>query len=136
MRPGIRGWLLVLCTLLMLGQPLVLAIVASNALDAITMRGLPSVLTLLLRVVVTGVGIAAGLALVQRRTGAVGFAKASLCAAAATDVFVYLTPYFPSNRMPGDTPWYIAGSLAYYVVWLMYLVRSRRVRDTYREADR
>ena len=129
---GIGGWLLVLCALLLIGQPLVLAVVASNALDAVTMRGLPSVLTLLLRVVVCAVGIAAGLALVQRRSGAVGFAKASLCASALTDVFVYSTPYFPNNRMPGDTPLYVLGSLAYYGIWLMYLVRSQRVRETFR----
>jgi hypothetical protein len=48
-------------------------------------------------------------------------------------MFVYLTPYFPNNRLPGDTPFYVAGSLAYSGVWLMYLVRSRRVRNTFGE---
>jgi hypothetical protein len=131
---GVGGWLLVLCALLLVVHPLALAIVSSNALDSVTMRGLPSILTLVLRIGVCAVGIAAGLALAQRRSGAVGFAKASLAASALTDVFVYSTPYFPGNRMPGDTPLYILGSLAYYGVWLMYLVRSRRVKETYREA--
>ena len=47
---------------------------------------------------------------------------------AATDVFVYLTPYFPSNRGPGETPIFVTVSLIYYAVWIIYLSRSRRVR--------
>jgi hypothetical protein len=37
----------------------------------------------------------------------------------------------PSNRLPGDTIWYIALSLLYHGAWLLYLVRSTRVRNTY-----
>ena len=48
-----------------------------------------------------------------------------------TTVVVYTTPYFPNNRMPGDTPFYVAASLAYHGAWLAYLFRSRRVRNTY-----
>ena len=58
-------------------------------------------------------------------------ARAAIIASAATDAFVYSTPVFPSNRMPGDTPLYLTASLAYHAVWLAYLFRSRRVRNTY-----
>jgi hypothetical protein len=127
----LRGWLLVLCVLLLVWQPLSLGLVASRALDALPVRGLPLALVLVGRVLVTAVGIAAGLMLAGRRPGAVGMAKASLVLSAAADLFVYLTPYFPSNRMPGDTPLYVAGSLAYSAAWLLYLGRSRRVRNTF-----
>lgn len=128
---GVGGWLLVLCALLIVGQPLTLGLVASGVLDALPVRGLPLALVLLARVLVTSFGIGAGLALVNRRPAAVTLAKASLAASAATDLFVYATPYFPSNRLPGETPLYAAASLAYYAAWMVYLFRSERVRHTY-----
>ncbi len=128
---GIGGWLLVLCVLLLIWQPLSLGLLASGVLNDLALRGVPLALVLLLRVLVTAFGIAAGLALLNRRPAAVTMAKASLIVSAATDVFVYLTPYFPSNRMPGETPFYVAASLAYYAIWLAYLLRAKRVKNTF-----
>jgi hypothetical protein len=56
---------------------------------------------------------------------------ASLALSAAMDVFIYTTPFYPSNRQPGDTPLYVGASLAYYSAWTLYLMRSRRVRNTF-----
>lgn len=89
------------------------------------------VAVLVVRIIVTAVGVAAGIALSNRHAGAVTLAKISLISSGATDLFVYSTPYFPNNRIPGDTIYYVAVSLAYHGGWLMYLFRSRRVRDTY-----
>jgi len=130
-KSGIGGWLLVLCLLLLIWQPISLGLVASSMLNALASGGLPAVLILLTRLIVAGFGIAAGLTLLGRRPGAVTLAKLSLALSAATDVFVYTTPFFPSNRAPGETPIYIGVSLAYYIAWLVYLARSKRVRDTY-----
>ena len=130
-KSGVGGWLLLLAALLIVWHPLSLGLVASSALEALPLRGLPLALVLLLRVVVTAIGIAAGLALAGRRPGAVGLAKVSLALSAATDVFVYTTPYFPNNRLPGETPYYVAASLIYYGAWLAYLIRSTRVSTTF-----
>jgi len=130
-RSGVGGWLLVLCLLLLVWQPLSIALVASGALDALAIRGLPLALIMLMRLGVAAVGIAGGLALVKRRPGAVSLAKAALVLSAAADLIVYTTPYFPSNRVPGTTPLYIAASIAYSAFWITYLTRSRRVRETY-----
>jgi hypothetical protein len=130
-RTGVRGWLLVLCLLLLVWQPLSLGLVASSVLDALPVRGAPLALVLLVRLLVAAFGIAAGLALIGGRPIGVPMAKTSLVLSAATDVFVYATPYFPSNRMPGDAPFYVAASIAYSSLWLLYLGRSRRVRDTF-----
>src|SRR5262249_2554876 len=111
---GVRGWLLLLCALLLVGQPLAFALSASTALVSVPVRGVSLALVITLRLLVTGSGIAAGLALLARRGGAVLLAKAAIVASLATDVFVYATPYYPSNRLPGDTLWYVAGSLAYH----------------------
>jgi hypothetical protein len=128
---GVGGWLLVLCLLLIVWQPLSLGLVASQTLDALFVRGLPVALVLIARLLVTALGIAAGLALLGRRPAAVTLAKVSLAASAATDVFVYATPYFPNSRKPGETPIYIAASLAFYVMWLAYLFVSKRVAKTF-----
>jgi hypothetical protein len=127
----VGGWLLLLSRLLIVWHPLTLAIAAVRALDAIAVRGAPVVAVLVVRIIVTAVGVAAGIALSNRHAGAVTLAKIALISSGATDLFVYSTPYFPNNRIPGDTIYYVAASLAYHGGWLMYLFRSRRVRDTY-----
>jgi hypothetical protein len=128
---GVGGWLLVLCLLLLVWHPLNFAIAAAGALDALPLRGTPLALVLAARLLVTAFGVAAGIALLALRPAAVTLAIAALALSAASDLFVYTTSYMPSNRLPGDTTWYITLSLLYHGAWLLYLVRSTRVRNTY-----
>lgn len=130
-RTGIGGWLLVLCVLLLAWRPVGLAVTAAGALDALAVRGVALVLILLVRLLATAAGVAAGLALVRRRPGAVWLARWSLVLSAVVDVFVYTTPYFPSNRPPGTTPLVVTASLLYHGGWVAYLFRSKRVRHTF-----
>ena len=125
------GWLLVFCLLLLVWQPITLGLVASNILDALPVRGAALALALVVRLLVAALGIAAGLALLGGRNAAPALAKASILVSAATDLFVYSTPFFPNNRLPGETGLVLAVSLAYYAIWLTYLFRSSRVRNTY-----
>ena len=115
---GLGGWLLVLCFFLAIWQPLNLALVASNVLAALPVRGWPLALLLAARVVVTACGVAAALAIYHRHAGAMAMAVVSLALSACVEVFVYTTSYFPSNRLPGDTPWYIAWSIVWHGAWL------------------
>lgn len=131
-REAVGGWLLLLCRLLIVFQPLSLAVTASGVLNALFVRGAPVAIVLVLRLAVVAFGVAAGLALQHLRPGAVALARLALLMSAAADVFVYTTPYFPSNRLPGDTTFYVAASLAYHGAWLAYLARSTRVRMTFR----
>jgi hypothetical protein len=128
---GVNGWLLLLSRLLIVWQPLNLAVAGMGALGAIGVRGTAVAIILVVRTMVTAAGVAAGLALSNRHASAVTLTKVALALSAATDLFVYTTPYFPTNRAPGDTVYYIAASMAYHGIWLMYLFRSRRVRNTY-----
>ena len=128
---GVGGWLGLLCRILLLWQPLSLAVIGSSALNSLSVRGLPLALVLLGRLIVAAVGVGAGLALLRQRPGAVTLAKASLILSAGADVFVYTTPYFPNNRPPGDTTVILAASLVWYAVWLAYLFRSKRVREAF-----
>jgi hypothetical protein len=127
----VRGWLLVLSVVLLVWQPLSFGLVASSELDAVRVRGLAAELVLAARLLVTAFGVAAGLALVSRRPAALPLTRTSLVLSAAMDVLVYTTPYYPSNRAPGETSIFVTVSLVWYGGWLAYLYRSKRVRDTY-----
>jgi hypothetical protein len=128
---GVGGWLLVLCLLLLLWSPVSSALVASSALSALSVRGPSVAVALVVLTLVTSLGVAAGIALVSRRGPAVTLATAALIASAALDVVIDTTSLLPSNRMPGEAPFYAAAALAYCGIWLAYLFRSKRVRNTY-----
>lgn len=119
------------CLLLIVWEPLQLALTVSAALPALDVRGAPLGLVILLRVGVVAFGVAAGLALWARRGPALMMARTAIVLSAATDVFVALTHYFPNNRMPGDTPIYLAATLVYWAGWWCYLRFSRRVERLY-----
>ena len=128
---GVGGWLLVLVLLLLVWRPIESALVAASALAALSVRGPSLPLALVALTIVTSCGIAAGIALAARRGPAVTMAAAALVLSAAMDLVTYLSSYLPSNRMPGDAPFYVAASAIYHGAWLAYLVRSSRVRNTY-----
>jgi hypothetical protein len=130
------GWLLVLCVVLLVWQPFNVGLAASRLLDSLAIRGLPLALVLFTRVLVAGLGIGAGLALLGRRPSGVALARLSLVASAAMDLFVYLTPYVPNNRAPGETPLIVLALMTHYTLWLMYLARSKRVRATFAHSPR
>lgn len=127
----IRGWLLVLCALLLVWQPLNLGMTMAGVVDELSRRGPGLAVILLARLLAAGLGIAAGLSLFQVKPGAVTIAKASLVYSAIVDVIVYATPYSPNNRPPGDATIILVASLVYYGLWFGYLTRSKRVRATY-----
>jgi hypothetical protein len=128
---GIGGWLLLLCLLLLVWRPVSSALVGSQALSALSVRGPSLAVALAALTLVTAFGVAAGIALLARRGPAVGMAIAALLLSAALDLVIYTTSYFPSNRMPGDDFFYVAASLIYHGAWLAYLFGSRRVRNTF-----
>jgi hypothetical protein len=130
-RSAVGGWLLLLCLLLLVWHPLRVALSASTVMSALAVRGWPFALGLAARVGVAAVGIAAGIALTNLRPAAVGLARLALVLSAAMDLVIYLTSIFPNNRMPGDTPLYLAGSILYHGTWLVYLARSARVRRAF-----
>src|SRR5262245_66258793 len=92
---GVGGWLLLLCGLLLLWHPLNFGLAASHALASLPLRGLPLALVLVGRLLVTGLGIAAGLALLTGRPPADTPARPALAAAAAGDLFSDQKPHRP-----------------------------------------
>jgi chromate transport protein ChrA len=115
---------LILAGLLLIWQPFSLAMTMSGLLDQLSARGTGLALILLIRLVAAGLGIAAGLAIFRRQSGAVTIAKASLVFSALVDIVVYATPYSPNNRPPGDATIILVASLLYYAGWFIYLTRA------------
>jgi hypothetical protein len=128
---ALGGWLLILSRLLIVYQPVSLAISASAALSSYPTRGPKVLVAVALRIVVTGVCVAAGMALTNLSPSALPLTRVALALSAASDIFILTTPYYPNNRPPGDTPYYVAASIAYHGAWLLYLWRSVRVRKTF-----
>ena len=124
------GWLLVLCGCLALWQPLNLAVATATALAVLPIRGWPLGLLLMVRLGVAALGVAAAAAILDRRPTALALARTALVLSCATELFVYATSIFPNNRMPGDTPLYVAWTITFHGGWLLYLSRSKRVRET------
>jgi hypothetical protein len=128
---GLNGWLLILSRLLIVYQPVSLAISASAALNSYPTRGNKVLVAVAIRVVITGVCVAAGMALTNLSPSALSLTRVALVLSAASDIFILTTSYYPNNRAPGDTPYYVAASVAYHGTWLLYLWRSARVRNTF-----
>lgn len=128
---GVRGWLVLLCAWLVLWQPINLAVAAAEAMVALPIRGWSLAALLVVRVVVTAVGVAAGRALWQRRPGAPGLARVAIVSSALVQLFVYATSIAPNNRVPGDTRFYVMATIAVHGGWFLYLVCSARVRRVF-----
>jgi hypothetical protein len=126
----IRGWLLVVCVVLLVWQPAQFAFAASTAIEAVRVRGAGVIVVLLARLIVTALGAAAGFAIMRRRQAAIVMSIGALVAIAIADVLVELTSFFPSNRVPGDAPLYAAASAAFNGGSALYMARSARVRRT------
>jgi hypothetical protein len=129
----VRGWLLVLCVLLLVWEPLSLSLTIAGRLDSLSIRGPGFAAVLVARFLGVALGIAAGLALLQRKSGAVTLTTASLIFSAVIDVLVYATPWYALNRPPGDATLILIVSQVYYGLWLTYLARSRRVASTFNQ---
>jgi hypothetical protein len=127
----VRGWLLVLCILLTIWNPASLAVVAASHVGNPSATTTPAIMLLGIRVIVTNIGVAAGLALWHKRAGAVKLAKASLMLSAVeivgrSSTWAGLSEAPPGTRLP------LALALIFYNAgWYMYLGSSRRVRATY-----
>jgi hypothetical protein len=126
----VGGWLLVPCVVLLLWQPAQFAVAAVIAMGAVGVRGAAVLVVLAARLIVTAFGAAAGFAIIRRRQAAIHLSIAALVAAAGVDVFVELTSFFPTNRLPGDAPLYAAASAIVHGGLALYMARSSRVRRT------
>ncbi len=120
------GWLLVLCFLLCVWEPLSLALSASSSIDAITLGQPGRAAFLAFRILVAGVGVAAGIAIWNCRTHGLTLAKTTLGLSAASAIIRYT--WFPGNAPP-DLRLPLASLLVGIdAAWYAYLIRSRKAQ--------
>jgi hypothetical protein len=130
-RPRIPLWILPLIFILTVWNPATLALRAASMVSNIESRSTLSIVFLAARLIITGVGVAAGVALWLRRPGAVWLAKLALMLFAIEAVVrlasrVDLGSAPPGTRLP----------LAMFIIlhngaWYVYLQISGRVRVAY-----
>lgn len=125
------GLIWLLGMLLTVWEPASFALAASGAFNAMSVRGVPVAMLLVARLTVTALAFAAGRAMLDLRPGAPTLARAALATLAAVQLVALLSPWFPSNRLPGDTPLYVGWTLIYYGGWFTWLVRSTRVAQRF-----
>jgi hypothetical protein len=127
----VRGWLLLLCVLLAIWNPAALAVVAAGRIGGPVAVSSIELALIAVRLVVTGIGVAAGMALWHKRVGAVRLAKASLVLS-AIEVVGRLSSRAGLSEAPPGTRLPLAVMLILFnAAWYLYLEKSRRVRATY-----
>jgi hypothetical protein len=126
-----RGWLLLLCRILIVYEPAVLALSLAPVLASISLRGWLVAGVVAVRVLVAGLSVAAGLSLWHVRPHGVALARAALVAGAAIGLVLLNTRILPSNRIPGDDLLYSLVLAAHHGAWLLYLWRSTQVRELF-----
>jgi hypothetical protein len=107
--------------LLIAWEPITFAVYASGVVDRVVERGALAAAVLLARVIVTSIGIAAGLAIWNDRPWAVAFARLAIVLAAAATLLVAVTHALPTNVAPGVAWAVLVVTLAWDAGWVAYL---------------
>jgi hypothetical protein len=113
----------ILALLLALWEPLSLAFFVAPALTTISTRGRATAAFLFARVLIAGLGIAAGIALWRDHPHARGLAAAALILSTAASAVTLTTTLLPSSIVPGDQWLYLAAIVVFNFGWLVYLGR-------------
>ena len=122
-----RVWLLLLCAVLLVWQPLNFAVEASTALPTLGMRGTAGVFELAAHGLVAALSVAAGWALWQSSPGGPKLARVAVVAMAVTGVQSLYATVLPTSTFPSDRLPLALATIAHSAVWLAYLARSSRI---------
>jgi hypothetical protein len=122
-----RPWPLTVLMLLLIGwEPATFALYAAGAVERVMDRGALSVAVLLARVVVTAIGVAAGLSIYNDRPWALAFARLAVVLSAGATMLAALTRALPNNAPPGLYGPVVAIQLAVDAGWVIYLTWAMR----------
>jgi hypothetical protein len=144
---GVRGWLLFFCVGLTVLTPLyTMANLASgySAVSKVADR-LPGLmmaimLDIIMGVIIMAFSILAGVFLWSVRPGAVKVTKAyliTLCLYSVLEISIFMAalPKGASDKFVSSATSGLLRTLFYAGIWFLYLIRSKRVRATYFDAD-
>ena len=121
-----RGWLLVLCAVLFVWQPLNFSTEVSAALPTIAMRGWPGLFELAVHGLVAAASVAAGWALWQSNPAGPALALLVLAGAALTGIQSLYWSALPHNTFPADRLPLALVIAGHSSAWMAYLRRLAR----------
>jgi hypothetical protein len=127
----VGGWLLLLCFILTVWNPATLALRLSAAAANLASETSLSIVSLAARLIMTSMGMAAGLALIRRRSSAVPFTKVVLVLFALEGAVRLSTRIDLSDNPPGTRLPMALLLIVHNAAWFFYLQKSRRVRTVY-----
>jgi hypothetical protein len=123
-----RGWLFVLCAVLLLWRPFDFVFELLQSLPSLGMRGAPGAIELLFHGLVAAISVAAVRALSSRLPGAPALAAVALIGSAAATVQTLYWSALPHQTIPGTEALLSTIAVVHAAIWLIYLKRSRQVR--------
>jgi hypothetical protein len=127
----VGGWLFVLCVILTVWNPASLALRLASSVSNLSSQTTLTLLFLSARLVITSVGVAAGLSLFMRRPWAVHLAKVALMLFGVEAVVRLSTRVGLSETPPGMRLPLAILLIVHNAAWYMYLQKSRRVQELF-----
>jgi hypothetical protein len=124
----VTGWLFLLCLILTVWNPASLALRLASSVVNLSSTSTLTLLFLAARLVITGIGVAAGISLFMRRPWAVRLAKVALILFGAEAVVRLSTRVGLSEAPPGTRLPLAIVLIIHNAAWYAYLHKSRRVR--------
>ncbi len=116
----------ILAVILAVWEPLNIAAFLAPIFSTIAQRGYATAGFVVVRIVIAGISVAAGIALWQRQPDAARLAAAAIVLSTLAAVVTYTTRLLPSNAMPGDALFWLALIVCFNGGWLVYLWRYSR----------
>ena len=124
-----RAWLILLCVALLLWRPLDYVVELPQSLPTMGMRGVPGAIELVFHGIVAAVSVAAAQALWSERPSGPSLAAVALIGSAAATVQTVYWTALPHQTVPGSERLIAALAIGHAAIWLVYLSRSRRIRE-------
>lgn len=119
----------VLAALLVVYEPLNLALMAAALVPGLPDRGWSATVLLVARLAITGFGFAVGRSLWQRRPDAMSLARWATGLNLATTLVIVTTSVWPSSLPRGIRGPVAAVTVAWYAGWFLWTLRQRIPHD-------
>lgn len=114
-----------LAALLVVYEPLNLAMTAAALLPGLADRGWPATAFLVARLAITGFGVAVGRSLWAREPGALSLARWATGLNLATAIVIVTTRIWPSSFPPGIRGPAATVTVVWYATWFLWTLRQR-----------
>jgi hypothetical protein len=110
----------IVAALLVVWEPLTFAVAASSAIDWLIQRGLMAVAFLIARLLITGIGMAAGMRLWHEQPGGIPLARWAYAGQLAVTIVAHSTRLWPTTLAPGIAEPAFALGVTWYAGWLVW----------------